>query len=275
MALNRNVSLPTIEGLHLDDIPMLDSVDTDWRKVPVIQHDFSSAKHYKSQVTLLKLAAEIHLKVIDQFGLTQPVDVETLKSLCQTCKQLRSIVQDNVRLEKGFKSHLHYERKILTNFRWQALGDASEYSRCADYCRYLVRNVIGPMVRTCPEAYDILLNGWDQLFSVALLVRTKVMGFGLDKPSTQLCRDERDVLCLRYQEPDDATVREHVESLMGVEWLILLYGALLWQQTYAYLTQPDSIQRAGIRVFSGVSHICMFPHQSAFTMEGPLSLLRM
>lgn len=86
--------------LHLDDIPMLDSVDTDWRKVPVIQDDFSSAKHCKSQVTLLKLAVEIQLKIIDQLDLTQPVDVEALKTLCQTCKQLRSIVQDNVRLEK-------------------------------------------------------------------------------------------------------------------------------------------------------------------------------
>ncbi|KAK5092762.1 hypothetical protein LTR70_005241 [Exophiala xenobiotica] len=275
MVLHRIVLLPTTEGLHLDDTLMPDSVDTVWRKVRVNQDDFSSALYGKSQITLLKLAVEVQLRIVDQFDLAQPVDVEALKSLSRTCKQLHFIVQDNVRLAKSFKNQLHYEKKILTNFKWRALGDAAGYSRYADYCRYLVRNVVGPMVRPCPEAYDIPLNGWDQLLSVALLVRAKLMGFGLDKPSTQLHRDQRDFLCLRYQDPEKTTVAERTNKLTSVERLTLLYGTLLWQQTYAYLTQPTSVQRTEMTGSLGGSSTWVFSLESAFVMEGPLFLLRM
>jgi len=273
MPFNRVIPLSTAAGLHFDDILEPGSNNTNWRNDRVTQNNFASAKYCRSQVTLLKLAVEVQLRIVDQFDLAQPVDVEALKSLSRTCRQLYFIVQDNVRLAKSFKNQLHYERKILTSFKWQALGDAAEYSRYADYCRYLVRNVVGPMVRTCPEAYDIPLNGWDQLLSVALLVRAKVMGFGLDKPSTQLRRDQRDVFCLRYQDPEKTTVAEHANKLTSVERLILLYGALLWRQTYAYLTQPTSVQRTEMTASSGAAWV--FSLESAFVMEGPLFLLRM
>lgn len=79
------------------------------------------------------------------------------------------------------------------------MGDAAPYSEYADYCRYLVRNVIGPMVRTYSVAFNVPLQGWDQLFSVVLLVRAKLMVFGLDKPDTlSIDRNESGVLCLHH-----------------------------------------------------------------------------
>lgn len=155
----------------------------------------------QSQVTLLQLPIEIQFSIIDDFDLAQFVDVEALKSLCHTCKHLRFIVKDNLRLGKSSKTRLHYERKILTNFQWQTLGDAAGYSRYAHYCRYLTRNIIEPTVQTCSEAYEIPLSGCDQIFSVALLIRAKLMGYGLDNSSTQLHRSEWNSLSLRFRTP--------------------------------------------------------------------------
>ncbi|KAK5946479.1 hypothetical protein PMZ80_000622 [Knufia obscura] len=236
--------------------------------------------------TLFKLPDEIQLLIVDQFDLTESKDVNSLKSLSQTCKKLNGIVNDSVRLKKSFENYLPIERKILNNFSWQGLGDAAEYANYADHCRYLVREVIAPMVRTCPELYNLPTAGWDQIFSVGLLLRAKMMGFKQRDPKHPRWAKQGDLqdsqgdLQDAWSADRDMTVTS--DSFSPVEKLVLFYSALLWQQTYATLTKPHSFQRDEILKWADElvddtdpGDIWLWGLRSTFFMEGPLALLRM
>jgi len=236
----------------------------------------ASAGQHNSQNSLLKLPDEILLNIANQLDLSESSSVAALTILSLTCKHFHHIVQDATRLKNCFKTYLHYPCKILPDFPWESLRDAAAYARYAFHCDYLVRNVVGFMVRTCPEAFTIPLAGWDNLFSVGLLVRAKLMGFNNDNAvATYFELDARNVLNLKYRLFQGPRCIFLTDKLTTVERLTLVYSTVLWQQAYAHLTQPTCLQRREMLEDAGSGQIWLWSLASAFVMEGPLFLLRM
>ena len=208
---------------------------------------------------LTKLPDEFLLALANQLSINEIEDINALQALALTCRKMSDIVFDKTRLGKAFQAEIPEVIKLLPKFKWNTIRQAVLFKKFQQKAQRLITDVMEPEINA-PDRWDFNLpidatKGWKNVVEIGLLLHAKT------HPNKMMLGDVS---------PHD---KETIYTFTSGEKLVLMYSALLWQETYfSWLpledkTVPTFIEVGGVSLFATL--------RSAFIMEGPELLLNM